>query len=140
MLRSTQSPRDIMTNLPNTPSHPSASAATGSLALSASCKLNSVIIGRSRLYVLRFFRDEIEHEIKSRTAHLNARVSTLANDTVTLRRLLPRLPIATRRFNLSPWSTNLRLYLVRKQVPPDRLRHHIARPSPCSCSPASGFR
>ncbi|KAE8216643.1 hypothetical protein CF319_g8222 [Tilletia indica] len=69
----------------------------------------SVMQGQQRdhwsQYVLRFFRDEIEQEIESRTAHLNARVNTLSNDTVTLRRLLSRLPNATRRFNFSPRST-----------------------------------
>ncbi|KAE8227321.1 hypothetical protein CF326_g7586 [Tilletia indica] len=56
-------------------------------------------------FVPRFFRGEIEQEIESRTAHLNACVNTLSNDTVTLRRLLSRLPNAARRFNFSPRST-----------------------------------
>ncbi|CAD6915963.1 unnamed protein product [Tilletia controversa] len=60
-------------------------------------------------YVLRFFRPEIEHEVDARTAHLHARINTLSNDTVTLRRLLSRLPDATRRFRFgarSAWALN----------------------------------
>ncbi|CAD6948557.1 unnamed protein product [Tilletia controversa] len=60
-------------------------------------------------YVLRFFRPEIEHEVDARTAHLHARINTLSKDTVTLRRLLSRLPNATRRFRFgarSAWALN----------------------------------
>ncbi|KAL9937270.1 hypothetical protein V8E36_003679 [Tilletia maclaganii] len=55
-------------------------------------------------YIRRFFNDELEQVVESRTAHIHARLNTAENDTVVLRRLLSRRPHATRRFDFDTRS------------------------------------
>ncbi|KAK0542615.1 hypothetical protein OC845_006537, partial [Tilletia horrida] len=55
-------------------------------------------------YIRRYFNDEVEQEVNQRTSALRARLQTATQDTITLRRVMSRIPDASRRFDFDSRS------------------------------------